>query len=132
MDIGLMPNKSQRIRSLKIPDNLFFDFLRGHMDGDGTILRYQDPIYPTSTRLYLRFMSASKPHILWLKREIKRLLGIDGFIRPHPSKVHPNAYTLTFSKCNSIELLNNMYKADDSPRLNRKFNIIKDFVSTPR
>ena len=39
ISIGLMPNKSKRIKSLKIPDKLFFDFLRGHMDGDGTILK---------------------------------------------------------------------------------------------
>ena len=30
LDIGLMPNKSKRIGSLKIPNKYFFNFLRGH------------------------------------------------------------------------------------------------------
>lgn len=34
--IGLIPNKSKRLSDLKIPNLYFFDFLRGHLDGDGS------------------------------------------------------------------------------------------------
>ncbi len=36
--IGLTPAKSKTLGKLKIPDKYFADFLRGHLDGDGSIL----------------------------------------------------------------------------------------------
>ncbi len=53
VNIGLMPNKSKRLKSLKILKHVFFDFLRGHLDGDRSIKRYNDPVYPKSIRLYV-------------------------------------------------------------------------------
>src|SRR3989344_4285004 len=97
--IGLMPNKSKIVGELKIPNEFFFDFLRGHLDGDGTIRKYYDSVYPKSLRLYISFMSASFPHISWLQEQIKTLAEINGFIRKPP-----RAYTLTFSKKSSIKL----------------------------
>ena len=55
LSIGLMPNKTKKVGVLKIPSKFFFDFLRGHLDGDGDIRRYQDPIFPNSERIYIRF-----------------------------------------------------------------------------
>src|SRR3989344_1036593 len=43
LSIGLMPNKSKILGEIKIPDKYFFDFLRGHFDGDGTFYSYWDP-----------------------------------------------------------------------------------------
>lgn len=63
INIGLMPNKTKRVGALKIPNKYFFDFLRGHLDGDGSIRNYQNPVYPNSERLYIRFCSASPKHI---------------------------------------------------------------------
>ena len=36
--IGLSPRKSLTLGELTIPDDFFADFLRGHFDGDGTII----------------------------------------------------------------------------------------------
>ncbi len=41
--IGLFPNKTKTIGAVKVPDHMFFDFLRGHFDGDGTFYSYFDP-----------------------------------------------------------------------------------------
>ncbi len=127
LDIGLMPNKSKRLRSLSIPDEFFFDFLRGHLDGDGSIKRYQDPIWPKSTRLYVVFLSASPRHLLWLKEKIEDLVGTSGSIR-----VGTRVYSLTFSKHDSIKLLNKVYPNAGVPRLKRKFDIAKEFLTMPR
>jgi len=43
LKIGLTPNKSKTISKLKIPNKYFFDFLRGHFDGDGSCYSYWDP-----------------------------------------------------------------------------------------
>ena len=42
LEIGLLPNKTHIVNEIKIPDKYFIDFLRGHLDGDGSILTYQD------------------------------------------------------------------------------------------
>ncbi|MCL4405513.1 hypothetical protein M1295_03075 [Patescibacteria group bacterium] len=127
LDVGLMPNKSKRLGALKIPNDLFFDFLRGHLDGDGCIMKYNDPVYPKSLRLYTTFMSASLPHILWLRRKITSATGKRGFIRNDPV-----TFRLTFSKQDSIALLNRIYYKPNVPRLERKFFIAKEFVTSPR
>ena len=40
--IGLFPNKSLTLGKIKINDRFFPDFLRGHLDGDGSIVSYED------------------------------------------------------------------------------------------
>ena len=125
-EIGLMPNKSKRLKTLAIPNEFFFDFLRGHLDGDGSIKRYNDPIWPKSIRLYIVFLSASPIHLLWLKEKINELIGIFGFIQ-----TGPGVYKLTYSKHNSIKLLNKIYPNFDVPCLQRKFAIAKEFLTAP-
>lgn len=38
LSIGFMPAKTKIISKIKIPKKYFFDFLRGHFDGDGTFI----------------------------------------------------------------------------------------------
>jgi len=89
--IGLMPRKTSRLVQIKIPDNFLRDFLRGHLDGDGSIVVYEDryntfkdPKY-VYNRLYVNFLSASQRHIDWISKKVKEILPADfalkGFIR---------------------------------------------------
>lgn len=121
--IGLMPNKSKRIKGIHIPHAFFFDFLRGHLDGDGSIKTYLDPVYPRSRRLYVIFMSASRPHLEWIRRRTKKLLGIAGFLREVP-----RAHTLTFAKRDSMKLLSRLYPSSNVPHLQRKFQLARRFL----
>lgn len=123
--IGLMPNKSKQLNELEVPDSVFFDFLRGHLDGDGSIKRYQDSVYPNSTRLYINFLSASHTHLEWLRNRITQLTNITGTIRPVPG-----AYSLIFPKKDSIALINRMYYHPDVPCLQRKFCIAREFITS--
>lgn len=125
--IGLMPNKSKQLSELKVPDEFFSDFLRGHLDGDGTIRKYFDPVYPKSLRLYVTLLSASLSHVLWLQRKINNLVGINGFLRRPP-----RVYSLTFSKFDSIKLLRYLYPNPGIPCLERKFLKAREFVLSPR
>lgn len=127
INIGLLPNKSKRLGVLKIPEDLFFDFLRGHLDGDGSIKKYFDPKYPKSLRLYTIFISASLPHLLWIQETVKNLISIKGFIRKG-NRVR----ILTYSKYDSILLLQRLYHKQDVPCLERKFLIAKEFMVLPR
>ena len=124
VEIGLMPNKSKVVGVLNIPDKFFFDFLRGHLDGDGSIKRYFDPIYKNSLRLYVSFLSASEKHIQWIRNRIDFFLNMTGSIREHN-----RAYYLSYSKHDSIQLLKSMYYKENLPCLKRKFIIAKEFIT---
>ena len=123
LSIGLFPNKSKNISSLKIPKKYFPDFLRGHLDGDGTLRSYRDPIYPNSKRLYLSFMSGSRAHILWLQNKIKYFYAIKGKIR-----AVPRACILIYAKNESKILLKIIYYKKILPSLHRKRQIIEKYL----
>lgn len=127
LQIGLMPKKSKQMGVLQIPDAYFFDFLRGHLDGDGSIKKYNDPVYPRSRRLYTTFLSASPTHAHWLKERINDLLHIEGRVRKGR-----RVYILTYSKHASLLLLHHIYNTSDTMRLERKFRIAQEFISMPR
>lgn len=57
-NIGLTPNKTKTLKSLRIPDRYFADFLRGHLDGDGCTYSYWDRRWKSSFMLYTTFVSA--------------------------------------------------------------------------
>ena len=126
LNLGLMPNKTKRLGALRVPNKYFFDFLRGHLDGDGCIRKYQDPVYPNSERLYIRFFSASHKHIQWIQKKIKSLLGIKGYTRHETTGL-----LLSFAKKDSLKLLPYLYPTKNVPCLKRKYKIIKDFLVTP-
>jgi hypothetical protein len=115
--IGLMPNKTLQLKNLKIPSQYFFDFLRGHFDGDGSFYSYWDKRWKSSFMFYTAFISASKPHILWIQHNIQKLLGIKGHIT-HGRGV--SVYQLKYAKKESMILVKKMYYSDDLPCLQRK------------
>ena len=125
--IGLMLHKTRRLKSLKIPNKYFFDFLRGHLDGDGCIRKFMDPVYPNAQRLYIAFNSASFSHINWLKRKIKSLANINGFMMKNNT-----IFCLTYAKKESMILIPHLYPPNRKiPLLKRKYKIVKEFL-TPR
>lgn len=121
LEVGLTPNKSKTIGKLMIPDRYFFDFLRGHLDGDGCISAYWDKRWLSSYMFYVRFTSASLKHIEWLKETICRLAGIDGKIR-HSRGLNE----LAFAKRTSRILFDKMYYSENIPLLRRKLLKLKE------
>lgn len=116
LGVGLTPKKSKTIGFLKIPDEYFFDFLRGSFDGDGTIYSYWDPRWHSSYMFYLRFISASRKHLEWLQKTIVRLCGIFGNI-----KESRRVYSLEFAKAGTYTIFGKMFYKDGLPCLKRKF-----------
>lgn len=134
--IGLTSNKSLTIGPLKIPDEYFMDFLRGHLDGDGSITTYTDsyntyidPKY-VYERIWLRFISASQSHVIWLKDRISAITGINGRLhKTKPNHVGNPMYILKFAKKNSLALLSKIYYSEALPCLTRKKSIYLDFLT---
>src|SRR3989344_1512456 len=52
LSIGLTPRKSKTLGAIDIPNKYFFDFLRGHFDGDGSFYSYWDPRWRSSFMFY--------------------------------------------------------------------------------
>ncbi|MSR70579.1 hypothetical protein EXS62_00875 [Candidatus Kaiserbacteria bacterium] len=127
LEIGLMPNKSKVIGSLKIPDTYFFDFLRGHLDGDGCTYSYWDPRWRSSYMFYTVFGSASKVHIVWLRDEIRRQAGIEGHVTGKGKA--RTIYQLKYAKKESLILLRRMYYRKNSMHLPRKRLKIQKMLS---
>ncbi len=120
--IGLMPCKSKKLTSINIPDKYFFDFLRGHFDGDGTFYSYWDPRWKSSFMFYTVFVSASEKHIQWLQNKIYGFLKIKGHINHNFKKT---VYELKYAKKESLSLLTKMYYDNKVSCLSRKKEKIK-------
>jgi len=129
LSIGITPNKTFTLSSLQIPDKYFADFLRGHIDGDGSIIHYIDThnSYNGRTylynRLYVSFHSASLAHLKWVRKRICYLLNIKGSLTGWKSKKIPNKkihWTLRFCKKEGLILLKFLYYKPCIPSLIRK------------
>ena len=118
LSIGLTPKKSLTIGKLKIPSKYFFDFLRGCFDGDGCFYSYWDPRWRSSHMFYLSFSSANETHILWLQKEIKKLLLIKGHISKSQRK--GSIYNLRYAKKETMEVIEKMYYNHSIICLSRK------------
>jgi hypothetical protein len=102
---------------LNIPDEYFFDFLRGHHDGDGSFYSYYDPRWKKSFMFYLIFISASPAHVLWTRESLERILGVRGHIGTSKSS---KVQQLKYGKKEALLVLKRMYRKPDDICLKRK------------
>lgn len=123
MSIRLTPAKSKIIGQLDIPDNYFADFLRGCIDGDGSIGIFKHP-ESKHPQLRTRLFSASIPFLQWIKDTILKNINIKtGWIEKKN-----DVSVLIYAKEDSIKLLNYIYYQNVEYYLKRKYNIAKPFL----
>lgn len=115
--IGFTPAKTKTISVLNIPEKYFFDFLRGHLDGDGTFYSYWDARWHSSFMFYTVFISASKRHLDWIQGILQDILGIKGNLDKDPRK---STYHLKYAKAESLKLLPRVYYYPGVVSLSRK------------
>lgn len=123
LSIGLTPAKSKTISKISMPKKYFADFLRGCIDGDGSISigKHPESRHP---QLKIRLASASMNFLNWIKEEI--ILHINpkgGWISESKS-----VYILNYAKADSVKLLKFMYYDKQSYYLKRKYLIGKPFL----
>ncbi|KKT28812.1 MAG: Intein-containing protein [Candidatus Yanofskybacteria bacterium GW2011_GWA1_44_21] len=126
--IGIHPAKSLTIGEINIPDKYFRDFLRGHLDGDGSIILYRDKYglykkrHYDNLRTYTYFISASERHILWLRNKIIKITGVSGALIRRESKIKNRAiiWQIKIARHESISLLKWLYYSIKIPTLMRK------------
>lgn len=115
---GFTPRKSMTIDKINFPKKYFFDFLRGCLDGDGYTFSYWDPRWRSSFMIYTGFVSASKPFLLWLRKEIDNRLNIKGHLTS--AKKKNVYYQLKYAKYDSLKLFKQIYVHKNSVYLKRK------------
>lgn len=76
----------ETLRALAIPDAVFADFVRGCIDGDGSVTVYVDTQHTdkracyVDERLYVSLVSASRAFLDWIQATIHRLLSMNGSV----------------------------------------------------
>jgi len=125
LKIGLMPTKSKKLTSLKIPLKYFPDFFRGCIDGDGTIILANHP-ESKHKQLRLRLYSASLDFVSWMMIKIKKLAKCKGgWIYSTKKK---SIHAICFGKEDSIKIIRFMYYDGVEYYLHRKYAIAKKYM----
>lgn len=136
LKIGLTPAKTYTIGKLKIPNKNFRDFLRGHLDGDGSVYTWIDryntfknPKY-IYERLCTKFISASQPHLQWIQKTTFKLINIKGALiyRKRQIENRTDMWELKYCKKDSIKLLSWLYYNPKVPCLKRKRRVAQKFI----
>ena len=126
LSIGLTPAKSLTLGKLMIPDQYFSNFLRGCIDGDGSIGAFKHP-ESKHPQLRVRMYSGSKNFLFWIKDRISNNFNINtGWIE---EKGKTRIYKLVFAKEDSIKLLKFIY-GSSKVYLTRKYNIAQVFINS--
>ncbi len=117
LSIGFMPAKTKIISSLEIPNKYFYDFLRGHLDGDGSFYSYWDQRWHSSFMFYIVFISASRKHLDWIREKLFNDLQIKGHITQDSRK---STFHLKYAKQESAKLVSKIYYSKKVICLSRK------------
>jgi hypothetical protein len=123
---GLTPRKSLTLGAIAVPSAYFAPFVRGLLDGDGSIYvvrhRPTKSTYPNYwyERLWTFFTSASVTHIEWLQARITDEFGLHGFIEARRRPPRNDFFRLKYGKRESLVLLAKVYADLEVPCLQRK------------
>jgi len=123
LGIGLTPNKSKNLGKLNILEKFFPDFLRGCIDGDGSIDTFRHP-ESKHPQFRIRICSASPKFLSWLKRAIKSNVGTKGGWISRGQR----AYFLSYGKDDAIRISKLIYYNKSLPFLKRKYLVARHFI----
>lgn len=106
LSIGLSPNKSLSQKELFVPKDYFHDFLRGLVDGDGSIQRWLHKSN-RGEQWTLRVASGSEAFLEWLKDEIEKIFKVRGKI--YQENKRATSFRLKYGKLAAKTILKNCY-----------------------
>lgn len=128
LSIGLTPRKSKTLGKLDIPTKYFPHFLRGCIDGDGSIYM---STHPESKHLQcqMKLYSASNLFLDWILECCRKSFSVaGGSISKTPSS---SVYSLKFCKSDSIKILGRIY-SKDVVCLSRKMKSAQEIINIGR
>lgn len=124
--IGLQSAKSKTLARVEVPDDYFMDFLRGCIDGDGSITISKHP-ESRQPQLRLRLFAYNRLFLEWIDARIKELVvTAGGWIYSSPKG---DSNTLIYGKTDAIKVLHHLYsETSNQLRLERKFKVANQFM----
>lgn len=128
-EVGLVPKKSLQLGALRIPPEHFRDFLRGVIDGDGSINTW---VHSTNkTRQWaLRVYSASPVFASWLKAKVESRFGVVGRAHVEQRAGRNPLYIIKFGKLAARVILGECYYTGCTA-IPRKLEKARRCVETP-
>ncbi|MFH1753336.1 MAG: hypothetical protein ABH875_04050, partial [Candidatus Omnitrophota bacterium] len=106
LKLGLTPRKSKTIRMPDVLPELFGDFIRGCLDGDGTVVVWQDPRWKHAWQMSVRFFSGSKNFLIDIQQRLHKEFGLTtGSIQRSR-----RSYALCYSIADCVKLYRLLYK----------------------
>ena len=127
--LGIHPKKSLTLESINVPNEYFKDFLRGVIDGDGSINTW---IHKTNGRPQwcLRIVSGAPIFANWIHKEIQRRYSVVGKIYTYTFKGKKNPINIVkFGKVATKIILKSTYYSG-SLSLKRKLLQAKECLNT--
>ncbi len=124
LGLGMTPRKSLTVGAIDVPSFYFPDFIRGVIDGDGSI-RHWVHSQNQHEQWSLSVVSGSKAFAEWLQQRIAELFGLEGRLHVSPRKL----YILKFGKLKARELIKLCYY-EGALALSRK-KILADLCLKP-
>lgn len=122
--LGLTSNKSLTLQKIAIPEEYFSCFLRGVIDGDGCIRKWQSPL-SCKFQWYLKITSGSEKFLIWLNKIITKVFSAGGHIYLEKYKNY-HAFILKISKKEAIQkILKSCYGNNDISLKRKKVQAIQ-------
>lgn len=127
LSINLTPKKSLTLKDIKVPPAYFHDFVRGVIDGDGSVYSWE---HPTNfhTQWNLSVVSGAPIFINWLKEGIENRFLVKGKIYLKKNKHNP-LYMIRFGKMAAKIILKECYY-EGCLCLERKSIIVKNCLAS--
>lgn len=116
VNLGIKQRKSRTIELPKINDVNFYHFLRGAIEGDGSIIVSKSEKSP---RLFVFLNSGSLKFLEQIKERVN--LGNNKILTLTYKTAHEPIYRLVWSGKYAEELCERLYKDSDNLRLDRKY-----------
>lgn len=110
LKLELTPRKSKTVRMPNVPCEFLGDFVRGCLDGDGTVVVWQDPRWKHPWQMSARFISGSLNFLHDMQKNLHEKFSLtEGSIQQVT-----RAYALCYSIADSVKLYTFIYKNIDS------------------
>lgn len=119
MSHNILPRKTYNENFPIVSDNLFFDFLRGYIDGDGFICE-------TKGRLFVGLASYNNEILEYIQNKLLEYSIHSKIYIENREKSH--IYRFQCYKANDVKkLLDYLYQNKDCQKLDRKYQKYKSF-----
>lgn len=127
IELGLTPKKSLTLQFPEVPDKYLMSFVRGVFDGDGSF-----GIRKLKTRGHLRArITGNHDFLLEMKRRIEVATGLEetSFYVAHKDdpRYSQKVFVLDYYNEKAVALGNAMYEEPCEMKLQRKYDIYKEF-----